>query len=59
MAATKRFPRKPIEASANAVPRVMNMDKNPAYPAAVELRIAPCSLLLLRLIGSMLALDPL
>jgi hypothetical protein len=25
-----------IEASGNAMPRVMNVDKNPAYPAAME-----------------------
>src|ERR1700733_11181939 len=36
MAAAKRFLRKAIEASGNAMPRVMNVDKNPAYPAAVE-----------------------
>src|SRR3984885_604548 len=35
-AAAKRFLRKAIEASDNAMPRVMNVDKNPAYPAAVE-----------------------
>ena len=35
-AAAKRFLRKAIEASGNAMPRVMNVDKNPAYPAAVE-----------------------
>src|ERR1700686_169084 len=34
--AAKRFLRKAIEASDNAMPRVMNVDKNPAYPAAVE-----------------------
>lgn len=27
---------KDMEASGNALPRVMNVDKNPAYPAAVE-----------------------
>jgi transposase-like protein len=27
---------KAIEASGNAMPRVMNVDKNPAYPAAIE-----------------------
>jgi transposase-like protein len=27
---------KAIEASGNAMPRVMNVDKNPVYPAAVE-----------------------
>ena len=36
MAAAKRFLRRAIEASGNAMPRVMNVDKNPAYPAAVE-----------------------
>src|ERR1700724_127915 len=35
-AAAKRFLRKAIEASGNPMPRVMNVDKNPAYPAAVE-----------------------
>ena len=35
MAAAKRFLRRAIEASGNAMPRVMNVDKNPAYPAAV------------------------
>ena len=35
-AAAKRFLRKAIAASGNAMPRVMNVDKNPAYPAAVE-----------------------
>ena len=36
MAAAKRFLRRAIEASGNAMPRVMNVDKNPAYPAALE-----------------------
>jgi transposase-like protein len=35
-AAAKRFLRKAIEASGNAMSRVMNVDQNPAYPAAVE-----------------------
>ena len=35
MVAAKRFLRRAIEASGNAMPRVMNVDKNPAYPAAV------------------------
>ncbi|HTT22865.1 MAG TPA: DDE-type integrase/transposase/recombinase, partial [Candidatus Sulfotelmatobacter sp.] len=35
-AAAKRFLRRAIEASGNAMPRVMNVDKNPAYPAAVD-----------------------
>lgn len=35
-AAAKRFLHKAIEASGNAMPRVMNVDKSPAYPAAVE-----------------------
>ncbi len=34
-AAAKRFLRRAIEASGNAMPRVMSVDKNPAYPAAV------------------------
>src|SRR5271155_5720912 len=34
--AAKRFLRKAIDASGNAMPRVMNVDKNPAYQAAVE-----------------------
>jgi DDE domain len=35
-AAAKRFLVKAIEASGNPMPRVMNVDKNPAYPAAME-----------------------
>src|SRR5215467_2935215 len=35
-AAAKRFLRRAIEASGNPMPRVMNVDKNPAYPAAAE-----------------------
>jgi IS6 family transposase len=35
-AAAKRFLRKAIQASGNAMPRVLNVDKNPAFPAAVE-----------------------
>src|SRR6201995_2092860 len=35
-AAAKRFPVKAMEASGSAMPRVMNVDRNPAYPAAVE-----------------------
>ena len=35
-AAAKRFLRKAIDASGNPMPRVMNVDKNPAYPAAME-----------------------
>src|SRR5450631_1213372 len=35
-AAAKRFLRRAIEASGNPMPRVMNVDKNPAYPAALE-----------------------
>jgi IS6 family transposase len=35
-AAAKRFLRKAIDASGNPMPRVMNVDKNPAYPATVE-----------------------
>jgi transposase, IS6 family len=34
--AAKRFLRRVIDASGNAMPRVMNVDKNPAYPAALE-----------------------
>jgi transposase-like protein len=34
--AAKRFLRNAIEASCNATPRVMNVDKNPAYLAAME-----------------------
>jgi transposase-like protein len=35
-AAAKRFLRRAIQASGNAMPRVINVDKNPAYPAAME-----------------------
>ena len=35
-AAAKRFLRRASEASENPMPRMMNVDKNPAYPAAVE-----------------------
>ena len=35
-AAAKRFLRRVIDASGNPMPRVMNVDQNPAYPAAVE-----------------------
>jgi len=35
-AAAKRFLRNAIEAAGNGMPRVVNVDKNPAYPAAVE-----------------------
>ncbi len=35
-AAAKRFFRKALSAPGNPVPRVINIDKNPAYPAAVE-----------------------
>ena len=35
-AAAKRFLRRAIDESGNPMPRVMNVDKNPAYPAAVE-----------------------
>ena len=34
--AAKRFLVKAIEAGGNPMPRVINVDKNPAYPAAVE-----------------------
>ena len=36
MAAAKRFLLRIVQASGNAMPRVMNVDKNPAYPAAME-----------------------
>jgi len=35
-AAAKRFLRMAIDASGNPMPRVINVDKNPAYPAAIE-----------------------
>src|SRR6202007_2098249 len=35
-AAAKRFFRKALAAPGNVQPRVINVDKNPAYPAAVE-----------------------
>src|SRR3982075_698342 len=35
-AAAKRFLRRAIDASANPMPRVINVDKNPTYPAAME-----------------------
>jgi IS6 family transposase len=35
-AAAKRFFRKALRSSGNPVPRVINVDKNPSYPAAVE-----------------------
>jgi transposase-like protein len=35
-AAAKRFFGKALSASSNPIPRVINVDKNPAYPAAVE-----------------------
>ena len=35
-AAAKRFLVRAIEASGNPMPRVINVDKNPAYPAAME-----------------------
>ncbi|HKE22594.1 MAG TPA: IS6 family transposase [Bryobacteraceae bacterium] len=35
-AAAKRFFRKALSAAGNAQPRVINVDKNPGYPAAVE-----------------------
>lgn len=34
-AAAKRFFRKVFRASANPIPRVINVDKNAAYPAAI------------------------
>ena len=35
-AAAKRFSEKVLRSSGNPMPRVINVDKNPAYPAAVE-----------------------
>jgi transposase-like protein len=35
-AGAKRFFRKALTSLGNPVPRVINVDKNPAYPAAVE-----------------------
>ena len=35
-AAAKRFLIKAIDASGNPMPRIMNVDKNPAHPAAVK-----------------------
>jgi transposase-like protein len=35
-AAAKRFLRRAIDASGNPMPQVLNVDKNPIYPAAVE-----------------------
>src|SRR4051794_40647040 len=35
-AAAKRFFRKALSSSGNPVPRVINVDKNPAFPSAVE-----------------------
>ena len=35
-AAAERFLRRAIDASGNPMPRVMSVDKSPAYPAAVE-----------------------
>jgi IS6 family transposase len=35
-AAAKRFFRKVFRSSCNLIPRVINVDKNPAYPAAVK-----------------------
>ena len=35
-AAAKRFLRRAIKAPGNPMPRVINVDQNPAYPAAVE-----------------------
>ena len=55
-AAAKRFFRKALSSPGNPVPRVINVDKNPAYPAAVErlkaegalprrVRLRPCKYL--------------
>ena len=35
-AAAKRFFRKVFRSSCNPIPRVINVDKNPAYPAAIR-----------------------
>ena len=35
-AGAKRFFRKALSSPGNRLPRVINVDKNPAYPAAVE-----------------------
>ena len=35
-AAAQRFFRKALSSPGNPLPRVINVDKNPAYPAAVE-----------------------
>jgi IS6 family transposase len=35
-AAAKRFFRKVFRSSNNPIPRVINVDKNPAYPAAIR-----------------------
>ena len=35
-AGAKRFFRKALSSPGNSLPRVINVDKNPAYPAAVE-----------------------
>jgi transposase-like protein len=35
-AAAKRFLRRAIGASGNAMPRVVNVDKNPEYPAGLR-----------------------
>ena len=37
-AAAKRFLHRAIEASGNPMPRVINVDKNPVYPAAIAVR---------------------
>jgi transposase, IS6 family len=38
-AAAKRFFRKALSAAGNAQPRVINVDKNPAYPAVEALKV--------------------
>jgi transposase, IS6 family len=35
-AGAKRFFRKAFQSPSNPIPRVVNVDKNPAYPAAME-----------------------
>src|SRR5438309_12073917 len=55
-AGAKRFFRKVLSSSANPIPRVINVDKNPAYPAAISslkreavlprrVRLRPCKFL--------------
>src|SRR5262249_44725283 len=46
-AAAKRFFRKALSSPGNPVPRVINVDKNPAYPAVVESRLCAAGAVLL------------